>query len=235
MLDPILFPGVPTDHWQMLPAERMALTGLLARLRPRNALEIGTYHGGSLSLIAQFAERVWAVDIDPEVPTRFPVPSNVDLRIGPAEGLVAGILDELAADGVALDFVLIDADHSTAGVRRDIETVVGRLSSPKQACFVLIHDSGNPECRQGILQADWASSPYVHLVEVDFVPGQIIEHALGPDCGEVWGGLALAYLAPVPRSQPLTIQASSKTSVAALQRCAADLSLLRGTGSSTRP
>lgn len=213
-------------HWQMLLAERMALTGLLARLRPRNALEIGTYHGGSLSLIAEFAERVWAVDIDPEVPTRFAVPANADLRIGPADGLVAGIMDELAARGVALNFILIDADHSTDGVRRDIETVIGRFSSPKEPCFIAIHDSGNPACRQGILQADWASCPFVHAVELDFVPGQIIEHAVGPDRGEVWGGLALAYLTPTPRLQDLTIQASSRTSVAALQRCAADLSLL---------
>lgn len=228
MLDQILFPSVPTAHWQMLLAERMALTGLLARLRPRHALEIGTYHGGSLSLIAQFAERVWAADIDPEVPTRFVVPANADLRIGPPDGLVAGILDELEAQGVALNFILIDADHSTDGVRRDIETVIGRLASPKEPCFILIHDSGNPACRQGILAADWASCPCVHLVEIDFVPGQIIEHALGPDRGEVWGGLALAYLAPTPRAQPLAIQASSRTSVAALQRCAADLSLLAG-------
>ena len=227
MLDEILFPGVPTAHWQMLLAERMALAGLLAQLRPRHALEIGTYHGGSLSLIAQFAERVWAVDIDPEVPARFAVPPNVDLRIGPPEGLVAGIMDELETSGVALNFILIDADHSTVGVRRDIETVVGRLASPKEPCVIVIHDSGNPACRQGILHADWAACPCVHAVELDLVPGQIIEHALGAERGEVWGGLALAYLAPTPRTQPLAIQASSRTSVAALQRCAADLSLLR--------
>jgi hypothetical protein len=228
MLDDILFPSAPMAHWQMLLAERMALTGLLARLRPRHALEIGTYHGGSLSLIAEFAERVWAVDIDPEVPTRFTVPSNVDLRIGPAEGLVAGILDELTAKGVALNFILIDADHSTEAVRRDIETVLSRLSPLREPCFILLHDSGNPECRQGILSAGWASCPYVHTVELDFVPGQLMGHPSDPGRGEVWGGLALAYLEPALRSQPLTIQASAHVSVAALHRCAADLSLLAG-------
>ena len=43
--------------------------------------------------------------------------------------------------------------------------------------FIAVHDSGNPECRRGISSASWASSPYVHSVELDFVPGQIIEHA----------------------------------------------------------
>ncbi len=214
----------------MLLAEKMALTGLLARLRPRNALEIGTYYGGSLSLIAQFAERVWAVDIDPDVPNRFTVPPNVDLRIGAPDGLVTGIMDELARAGIALNFILIDADHSTEGVRRDIETVIGRLSPPKDDCFIVIHDSGNRACRQGILSADWASCPYVHSVEIDFVPGQIIEHARQGDAGEVWGGLAMAFLSPRPRAHPLVVQASSRTSVAALHHCAANLSILPSHG-----
>ncbi|GAA5266505.1 hypothetical protein ACOSOMT5_P2933 [Acidiphilium sp. MT5] len=226
MIDDIFYPGVPTAEWQMLLAERMALTGLLARLRPRHALEIGTYYGGSLSLIAQFAERVWAVDIDPEVPNRFRVPPNADLRIGNSEGLVAGMLNELDAAGVALNFILIDADHSANGVRRDIETVIHRPTPLREPCFILMHDSGNPECRRGIATADWASCSYVHHVELDFVPGQIIEHAVQDNRSEVWGGLAMAYLSPQPRQHPLVISCSSATSVAALHRCAADLSLL---------
>jgi hypothetical protein len=229
VLDEILYPGVPTADWQMLLPERMALTGLLARIKPRNALEIGTYYGGSLSLIAQFAERVWAVDIDPEVPSRFRVPPNVDLRIGSPEGLVVGILDELDAAGIALNFILIDADHSADGVRRDIETVVHRPNPPREPCFILMHDSGNPECRRGIATADWASSGYVHYMELDFVPGQIIEHAMTENRGEVWGGLAMAYLSPAARQHPLAVRSGSATSVAALHRCAADLSLLRQT------
>ena len=35
-------------------------------------------------------------------------------------------LDELNAAGEALNFILIDADHSADGVRRDIETIMGR-------------------------------------------------------------------------------------------------------------
>jgi Methyltransferase domain len=227
MLNEILYPGVPTANWQMLLAERMGLTGLLARIRPRHALEIGTYYGGSLSLIAQFAERVWAVDIDPEVPSRFRVPANADLRIGRPESLVAGILDELEAAGVALNFILIDADHSADGVRRDIETVIHRPIPPREPCFILMHDSGNPACRRGIATADWASCSYVHHVELDFVPGQIIEHAVHDNRSEVWGGLAMAYLSPTPRQHPLVVCAGSATSIAALHRCAADLSLLR--------
>src|SRR5262245_30703613 len=139
MLDEVLYPNVPTTNWQMLTSERMALTGLLARLRPRHALEVGVYHGGSLSVSAQFCEKVWALDIDPEVPTRFPVPSNVDLRIGDAGGLLASLLDELDAAAVALNFVLIDADHTEVGVQRDIETVIRRPARPREPMFIVMH------------------------------------------------------------------------------------------------
>jgi len=228
MMDELLYPHVPTANWQMLVPERIALTGLLARLRPRRALEVGVYYGGSLSLIAQFCERVWALDIDPEVPNRFRVPTNVALRIGEASGLLKNTLDELEAGGEALNFVLIDADHSAEGVRTDIESLVHRPNPPREPMFILMHDSGNPECRRGIRSASWEACPYVHHVELDFVPGQIVEHAIHDHRGEVWGGLALAYLSPQPRAGDFVISASSATTVAVIQRCAADLRFLRG-------
>jgi hypothetical protein len=230
MLDEVLYPNVPTTNWQMLTSKRMALTGLLARLRPRHALEVGVYYGGSLSLIAQFCDRVWALDSDAEVSARFPIPPNVDLRIGDAAGLLTNLLDELDAACVALNFVLIDADHSEVGVRRDIETVIRRPAPPREPVFVVMHDSGNPECRRGINGADWASCPYVHYVELDFVTGQIIEHEIRDGRSEVWGGLALAYINPQPRAGTLAVSAASATTIAAIQRCAGDLSILHHRG-----
>jgi hypothetical protein len=227
MLDEVLYPNIPTANWQMLMSERMALTGMLARLRPRRALEVGVYYGGSLSLIAQFCEQVWALDIDPAVPTRFVLPPNVDLRIGDRKRLLENTLAELEHRKLPLNFVLIDADHSAAGVQRDIETLIHRRLPPVEPMFVLIHDSGNPGCRQGIARASWAKCPYVHTVEMDFVPGQIIEHEVRDGRSEVWGGLAMAYLNPRPRMHDLVVGASSATTVSALQHCAKDLDILR--------
>jgi hypothetical protein len=65
------------------------------------------------------------------------------------------------------------------------------------------HDSFNPACRQGILDAPWAESPFVHLVEVDFQHGSIFDRTDPP--GQMWGGLFLAVLQPTPRTGPLTI------------------------------
>src|SRR5262245_10038402 len=58
-LQQVLYPGLSLEKWQMRDSERMALTGLLYRLRPRYALEVGVYWGGSLRLIAEFCERAW--------------------------------------------------------------------------------------------------------------------------------------------------------------------------------
>jgi len=69
MLDEIFYPNVPTTN--MLTAERMALAGY-SRAFGRGALEVGVYCDGSLSLIAQFCDRVCALDIDPEMPASHP-------------------------------------------------------------------------------------------------------------------------------------------------------------------
>jgi len=225
-LNDLLYSGISTANWQMLNGDRIALLGVLASMRPRHALEVGVYYGGSLSLIARYCERVWAVDVDPDVPKRFTVPSNVDLRIGPPATVLSDLLNEIEEAGHALNFVLIDADHSADGVRRDIEMLIHRPTPPRERMVVLMHDSGNPECRRGLQAASWSACAYVHHVELDLVPGQIIEHAISGGRGQVWGGLAFAILEPTPRVGPLVINEGSATSIRALNRCADDLRLV---------
>jgi hypothetical protein len=216
MFDDLIFPNVQMGRWQMMQWERVALTGILSRLRPKGSLEVGVYFGGSLSLTSQFAETIVAIDIDPEVPSRFPCPSNVDLRIGPSEALIPQALADFRKKGVPLNFVLIDADHSAKGVKRDIEAVLNYV--PEQPMILMMHDSGNQETRQGILSADWRANPNLHFVDCDFVPGQIIEHTVNV-AAEVWGGLALAYLDATERKGEPEIRESAKTSIACLHRC----------------
>jgi len=210
-MDDLLFPSIPIDNWQMMQWDRIALTGILSRLRPKCALEIGVYFGGSLALTSQYAERIIAIDIDPAVLDRFAVPANADLRIGNSVDLIPSILDEITKAAIPLNYVLIDADHSAEGVRRDIELVLEY--KPIEPMFILIHDSGNPECRRGICAADWNKSRYVQSVECDFVPGQVIEHSVKDGKGEVWGGLAVAYLTPTERHGAVQINQAAKTSI----------------------
>lgn len=218
MFDELVFPGVLGEHWQMMPWERIALTGLLSRVKPLGALEVGVYYGGSLSLSSQYAERLIGIDIDPEVQSRFQSPPNVELWIGNSVDLIPRALETFQSAGLPLNFVLIDADHTAAGVRRDIELVL--RYQPQGPMLIVMHDSGNPETREGILGADWAANPYLHSMDCDFVPGQIIEHSVTEASGEVWGGLALAYLDPTPRSGPPSIRQGARTSIRCLHYCA---------------
>jgi hypothetical protein len=226
MVNDLLFPGVISDNWQMMQWERIGLTGILSRMKPRGALEVGVYHGGSLSLTSQYAGSIIAIDIDPEVPTRFTCPDNVDLRIGSSVDLIPQALADFEARGVPLNFVLVDADHSAAGVKRDLELVLAY--QPREPMVILMHDSGNPDTRRGILSVDWAANPHLHMVDCDFVPGQIIEHSVAGDRGEVWGGLGLAYLDPRPRRGAPEVRESARTSIRCLHHCSPDLKILAG-------
>jgi glycosyltransferase involved in cell wall biosynthesis len=207
----VLYPGCVIPNWQMHDSERIGLGGLLARHQPGCAIEIGTYYGGSLSLISQYSDIVFSIDIDPEVPSRFSKPENVSLFTGPSTTVFPELMRVLESEDVAVDFILIDGDHSPEGVRRDINLVLSYV--PKKTTMIVMHDSFNPGCRQGMLEANWAACPHVSWIDLDFIPGRIIEPAPGNAAsGEMWGGLALAILSPQPRSGDLTIQQSAQTS-----------------------
>jgi len=204
----ILYPNCLHDNWQMYDSERLALTALLACHRPRCAIEVGTFQGGSLSLLSQYSEMVFSIDIDPSIPEKFQQFKNVSFLTGPSSVVLALLLKELDDAEIAVDFILIDGDHSPEGVKRDITSLLSYV--PQKPLFVMLHDSYNPGCRQGMLEADWARSPYVAWVDIDFIPGRIVEHD-GPFHGELWGGLALAYFSPVPREHVFQISCSAET------------------------
>lgn len=111
--------------WQMTPAEQAMMIYLLERIRPKVAIEIGTRFGGSLQVIAQYAERVYSLDIDPEVKRRlnglFP---NVEYLIGPSDRTLPALLDRLQREQAEVGFVLVDGDHTAKGVCKDINNLL---------------------------------------------------------------------------------------------------------------
>jgi hypothetical protein len=192
----VLYGKCLIDNWQMADSERLAMTGLLARHKPRCSIEVGTYCGGSLSLISQYSEVVFSIDIDPAVADTFKYFANVSFLTGQSGDILPLLFQALDEAAMPVDFILLDGEHSAEGVRRDIGCVLNYV--PKKPLFVVIHDSFNPECRRGILEASWGKSPYAAWLDVDFVPGRIVENG-GLFDGQLWGGLALAYFLPVRR------------------------------------
>jgi hypothetical protein len=161
-------------------------------------------------VLSKFSKEVISIDIDEEVKSRLVGKfSNVVFYSGDSATLMPTILEQYSLNGRSVELVLIDGDHSAEGVRRDINALL--QWQPKNRCLVLMHDSFNPACREGISAASWNSSPYVQSVDLDFVPGIYHQEAIDTAAPRtMWGGLALAIMTPEKRMGQLEIQASQQ-------------------------
>jgi hypothetical protein len=194
-------------YWEMSPAEQCAMVFLLENLRPKVAIEIGTRFGGSLQVLSQFCGFVYSIDVDTEVPKRlagkFP---NVEFMIGSSVELLPPLLEKLQREHAELGFALVDGDHSTDGVRQDIDNLM--KITPVVPFYITMHDSLNPNCRRGLRQAKWAGNPYMRAVELDFVPGAVNPAPAFRD--QMWGGLALGIMMPEKRTGRFEITAKAE-------------------------
>jgi hypothetical protein len=208
--------GVPNlDDWMMSPAEQMAMVYFMEHIKPSVAIEIGTRSGGSLQVIARYAEKVYSLDIDPNVPKALAGKHrNVEYIVGDSKIELPRLLARLAQDKEKLDFVLVDGDYSAGGVQADIDNILGY--NPVAPLYVVMHDSFNPECRKGLLAAKWSDSPYVQYVELDFVSGVVVPSPAFK--GELWGGLALALVTPQKRCGPLEVTGLADATVRRAKR-----------------
>ncbi|MGV8108412.1 glycosyltransferase [Methanospirillum sp.] len=202
----ILYPNCLCDNWQMNHSERLAMIAILSRHKPRCSIEIRTFKGGSLSLISQYSHSVFSIDIDPTIPDKFGYFNNVSFLTGDSSIILKLLFDELDREEIPVDFILIDGDHSAEGIKRDLETVL--TYTPKKPLLIVMHDSFNPECRKGMLEVNWEKSPYVQWVDLDFIPGRIVETE-GPSHGEMWGGLGLVYMSPQIRESNVQVNISA--------------------------
>jgi len=189
----------------MSTCEQIVLNHIVAAFRHRRAVEVGTYKGGSLQVLAHYCKHVDSIDIDPSIPRalgdRFP---NVTFHTGDSAQFLPSALRAASEASDPVGFVLIDGDHSTYGVRRDINALLS--VPPSCELVVLMHDAFNPDCRAGILTANCQCSPYVHEVEIDFIPGIYHQHAYDTAAARtMWGGFACALLKPEPRQGDLVI------------------------------
>lgn len=190
-IDNLLYKNCILEQWQMNHSERLAIKAILSGLMPRCSLEIGTFRGGSLSLISQYSDIVFSIDIDITVKEKYGHLKNVVFLTGPSQQILPILFDELTEKGIHVDFILVDGDHSYDGVRQDLNAVFSyKADAP---VVVLCHDTFNPSCRQGAMDADWAKARHVRYADLDFIPGRMVEHGGGGD-GEMWGGLGLIYL-----------------------------------------
>lgn len=173
------------DDCEMAYGEQAAMTGVLASLKPRLALEIGTYTGGSLALIAPHAAEVHTFDLAKHVNGQ-PLP-NVTYHLGDSKSLVPDVLAGFEDAGRNVDFILIDGDHAREGVAADLANV---LASPAVSrTVILLHDVANEDVRAGVRDAG-LDRDKVAYVNLSFVPPWERNSPLA----ETWGGLGLVVV-----------------------------------------
>lgn len=206
-IDESLYPNCIFENWQMNQSERVGLAGVLHQIKPKICIEIGTFCAGSLSLIAQHADEVFSIDIDDTIPKRYKHLKNVTFITGDSKVILPELFKQLAEENKSVDFILVDGDHSKEGVQRDLNLILEY--APIKALFLMMHDSFNPGCRQGMREAKWSESKYLNFVDLDFIPGRIIEHG-GGGHGELWGGLALAVFLPIINNDVIVVQETAQ-------------------------
>jgi methyltransferase family protein len=156
-------------------------------VEPSLSIEIGSHRGASLQLISAHSNVVHAFDLDRHEDLsheRFP---NAHFHIGDSHDLLPKVLAELSTEGVNVDFVFVDGDHTAAGVRRDVEDLLS--ASCVGRTTILLHDTLNWSVRAGLDEIDYASFDKVRFVDLDFVTGKVMRE--GPSMGELWSGLGL--------------------------------------------
>jgi hypothetical protein len=173
--------------WQMSVGERAAIEGVLSQVAPKLAIEIGTAEGASLRRIAAHAEEVHSFDL---VAPSLDLPDNVTLHPGDSHVLLPELLDRFAEEGRNVDFALVDGDHSSEGVKRDIEDLLS--SDAVKQTVILIHDVNNEQVRRGVDAVRYRSWRKVAYVELDCVPGYMFKEERLRH--ELWGGLGLIYV-----------------------------------------
>jgi Methyltransferase domain len=193
-----------TQTWQMSFGERAAIEGLLTQVRPELAIELGTAQGGSLGRVASHSREVHTFDlIDP--PLNRASFDNVHFHVGDSHELLPVLLAGLSAAGRNVDFVLVDGDHSSEGVKADMTDLLE--SAAVGRAVIVMHDTLNENVREGLEEVPYEAYPKVAHVDLDFVAGYMFrEEALQH---ELWGGLGLvlvdaarkAYFSPRVRQE----------------------------------
>jgi hypothetical protein len=210
MIDPnspsFAFDELPL-HWQMPRADKFALEGLLRVIRPEVSVEIGTYRGGSLQILSRYSGHVHSLDINAEsqraLAEKF---GNVTFHVGDSAKVLPEVLGRI---GGGWSFALVDGNHSRAGVREDLRHLLAE--NPEARRWIVCHDSFNPDCRRGILEAPWRENEYVRLLEVDFVSGVFHRHSYDTGrAASMWGGLAVGFLEGTAGREPAEIRQSQR-------------------------
>lgn len=180
---------------EMLEPEKVLLYGLVFGLKPLYCLEIGTFRGGSSTIICRALDdsnrgRLVCVDPEPQIPERTweSINHRATLIKGPSPQALADA--RRAIEGELFDLALIDGDHSFAGALKDLDGCLDHLGD---GAHIVLHDCHFFEVRDAIREAlrrHPGTLVDCGVVSVSDNPQQG-EHAIVNGKLVIWGGLHL--------------------------------------------
>ena len=171
--------NIANPNWLMSCREKLAIIGLLQCLKPKKVIEFGYHRGGATKWLAGFAEKVITVDVNEFVSEASEKFSNVESWNCPT----GEAINKIKSNNQSFDLAIIDADHSRKAVANDVSGIL------PYAEVILMHDSFNPSCRRGMLDA--LKSQSSHAFYLDFIPSILKQDGL-------WGGVAIAWKSKSP-------------------------------------
>ena len=192
--------NISNSDWKMSCREKLSVIGLLQCLKPKKVIEFGYHRGGATKWLSQFAENVISVDVNEFVIEASKKYSNVD----PWKCTTGEAINKIKADNLTFDLAIIDADHSRRAVANDISGILSHSE------VILMHDSFNPACRKGMLDA--LKSQSSHAFYLDFIPSILKRDGL-------WGGFAIAWKSKSPGPKKELYGEKSSYSAVWLQSC----------------
>jgi cephalosporin hydroxylase len=205
---PTFYENIYPNDWMMSNWEKHTFVSLLQALKPEVAIEIGNAKGGSLQVLYKLVPTVYAIDIEPDIHQNLiPQFPGVNFLTGSSLDILPELLKKIQSLEMNLGFIFIDSNHLTEAVRADINLIL-KSYTPVTRLIILLHDSFNPDCRKGILTADWEKCPYVHMIDTDYIPGTYTDDIYNNRVQEktMWGGFAIAILEPQTRKGELIIR-----------------------------
>ena len=171
--------GILNPDWLMSTREKLGLIGLLHCLKPKKVLELGYHRGGATKWLSELSEQVISVDVNEFVSNAPNLFHNVEAWNCPTLEAASRVKRE----NLFFDLAIIDADHSRKAVSADINAII------EHSDIILMHDSFNPDCRKGMLDA--LQNQKSHAYYLDFIPSVSKKDGL-------WGGLAIAWKSQTP-------------------------------------
>lgn len=170
---------IANPNWLMSCREKLAIIGLLQCLKPKKVIEFGYHRGGTTKWLAGFAEKVITVDVNEFVSEASEKYSNVESWNCPT----GEAINKIKLNNLKFDLAIIDADHTRKAVAYDISGILPHTE------VILMHDSFNPACRRGMLDA--LESQSSHAFYLDFIPSILKRDGL-------WGGFAIVWKSENP-------------------------------------